>query len=92
MKTNKMKNVIRDYTSKIKKETVTQFNKKDLYCLYCQTALLHNIHNTSHFLTVQHAIMSFFFLPDSDNKNDDYIYVHNSVTSYIDHLCRDKQH
>ena len=48
---------------------MTQFNKKDLYCLYCQTALLHNIHNTSHLLTVQHAIMVFFNNNNNNNKN-----------------------
>ena len=74
----------------IKKEAPTHFNKKDLYCLYCQTALLHNIHNTSHLLTVQHAIMFFLFDNNNNNNNnnkkDDYIYVHNSVTSSIHHL------
>lgn len=39
-----------------KNGALTQFDKKDLYCLYCQTALLHNILNTSHLLTVQHAV------------------------------------
>lgn len=50
------------FSCETKKEALTQFNKKDLYCLYCQTALLHNIHNTSHLLTVQHAIMFFLII------------------------------
>lgn len=86
IKANKMKNVIRDYTNKIKKETVTQFNKKDLYCLYCQTALLHNIHNTSHFPTVQHAIMSFFFFLIAITKMMT-IYMYTTLLQVISITC-----
>lgn len=52
------------------KGALAQFNKKDLYCLYCPTALLHNIHNTRHLLTVQHAIVcGLFFFSFTFNNN-----------------------